>query len=525
MLRSRILSAATAAVLLLGMSVGGAGAAFADTEEAPPMVDETTVVESPSEPPAEPIVEEITEPAEEPVAEPLVEPVAEPEKAVTTRTSSGATVVPTTTPAGITVTVNGPNPFTCNSAPRNYEKPDDWDSSDNAGATEVWGTAVWSENGTFSWTINPGYDVNLCIKGGQTIVEIDTSVFAGSSYAFKDLQGSGISHAGFIVVSVPTPVTPAASVEQIDCFEEELVGGTITVDLTKQGVTYTIEDAEGDPVAFDATTGTTGMLAPGTYTVFGVDGDATDDFAVSAFEQDFTIDPFTEDCGGELGSVVVPIVTYVDRCEGEGPNALRFATFTVTDVENASYTYTVNGGAPIAVDFGGEETVTIPVNPLDMVVVTATPAEGFELNDGYEPWSHSFIGAAFCPGTFPATVAAADITPADCEGSDVVVTLTNEPGVVWTLNGQVVDGNAVHELAPGSAVTLTAGLEGPEGAYTWSEPDQQTLWTADGTSDEDCLSSLAYTGTNVGTEWIGVAAVLMMIVGMGFVIRRRSVEI
>ena len=234
---------------------------------------------------------------------------------------------------------------------------------------------------------------------------------------------------------------------------------------------------------------------------------------------------FTEPDDCELGSVVVPIVTFEDYCEGAGPNALRVATFTVTDVENASYTYTVNGGSPMAIVFNGAETATIAVNPLDVVVVTATPADGFELNDGYEPWEHTFLGAAFCPGTFPATIAAADITPADCEGSDVVVTLSNEPGVVWTLNGQVVDGNAVHELAPGSAVQLTAELEGPEGAYTWSEPDQQTLWTAEGTSDEECLSRLAYTGATVGTEWIGAAAVLMMIVGMGFVVRRRSVEI
>jgi hypothetical protein len=259
----------------------------------------------------------------------------------------------------------------------------------------------------------------------------------------------------------------------------------------------------------------------GTVSIISVDGIET-----ALLTWTFT---FTEPDDCELGSVVVPIVTYEDYCEGEGPNALRVATFTVTDVENASYAYTVNGGAPIAITFGGEETVTIAVNPLDNVVVTATPDDGFELNDGYEPWSHSFIGAAFCPGTFPATEAAAEITPGDCEGNAPEVTLTNEGGVIWTLNGQIVAGNATHVLPWGSAVQLTAELEGPTdenpGGWTWSDPDQQTEWTADGMTDDDCLSSLAYTGTHSATEWIGAGAVLMMLVGMGVVIRRRSIEI
>lgn len=237
---------------------------------------------------------------------------------------------------------------------------------------------------------------------------------------------------------------------------------------------------------------------------------------------------FTEPDDCELGSVVVPIVTYEDYCEGVGPNALRVATFTVTDVENASYSYTVNGGVPIAIDFDGEETVTRSVNPLDVVVVTATPADGFELNEGYTPWTHTFLGAAFCPGTFPATVAAAEITPGDCEGNGPVVTLTNEGGVIWTLNGEIVAGETSHQLPWGSAVMLTASLEEPTqqnpGGWTWSDPEQQTVWTADGMSEEDCLSSLAYTGTNSATAWIGAAAALMMIAGMGFVVRRRSVE-
>ncbi len=519
MLRTRILAAATAAVLMLGVSVGGAGAAFAESDEALPVVDQTTVVESPTEPEPEPVVEPEPEPVVEPAPEPAVEPATQPGDAIASREVSGAPVTSGVVPAGITVTEGGSPPFTCDSSPRNYDKPDSWNTSDNAGVTEVWGTATWSENGTFSWTINPGYDVNLCIKGGQTIVEIDTSVYSGTSYAFKTEQGSGISHAGFKVVSEPTRVTPSASAEQIRCVEEVLVGGYITVDLTKQGVTYTIEDSQGNPVAFNATTGKTGVLTPGTYTVFGVDGDATDGIVVSNYEKDFTIDRFTEDCGGELGGEVVPKVDKTDFCEGAGPNAVRVATFTVTDVGNVTYQYKVNNGPAIDVDFDGQLTATFTVSPLDKVDVLATPDEGFTLPEGWS-WTHTFIGAAFCPGTFPATVAAADLTPADCDGNRVEVSLSNEGGVIWTLNGKVVTGNKTHTLPSGSAITLTASLEED---YTWNDADQQTLWTADGVSQEDCLSSLAFTGSSSATEWLGAAAALMMIAGMGFVIRRRLV--
>lgn len=236
----------------------------------------------------------------------------------------------------------------------------------------------------------------------------------------------------------------------------------------------------------------------------------------------------TPDCANP--PVVVPDIEVVDICVGFGDSAVQTATFTVTRSANVNYSYTVNGGAPMAIVFDGDDTeTTISVAPLDMVEVTASAADGFRLPDGYEPFSYSFIGAAFCPGTFPSTVAAAEIVPGDCESDELgSVTLTNEGGVIWTLNGEVVPGNSSYPLELGDSVLLTATLEGPSeeypGGWTWNDPEQQTVWIYDGAADDDCLLSLAFTGTDSASAWLGGAAVILVLLGMGAVIRRRNVE-
>lgn len=248
---------------------------------------------------------------------------------------------------------------------------------------------------------------------------------------------------------------------------------------------------------------------------------------------------FTEAQDCELDAVVVPAVTYSDECVGEGRDAVQVAEFTVTRADNVSYSYSVNGGDPVDVVFpDGEETVTVAVAPLDEVVVTAVAADGFRLPDDYEPWSHSFIGAAFCLDTFPTTEAAAEITPPDCLGNPGRISLTNGLGVIWTLNGTVVAGNTTHTVPAGTAVTLVASLEGPSdefpGGFGWNDEDQQTEWNAvmevDPQSggeecllDEDELPTLAFTGANGLTTGLGVFAVIAMLVGMGFVARRHQV--
>lgn len=238
----------------------------------------------------------------------------------------------------------------------------------------------------------------------------------------------------------------------------------------------------------------------------------------------------TPDCANP--PVTVPQIDVVDICVPGNREFIQTATFTVKKADYLTYSYTVNGGEPNDIEFPeGETEITIAVDPLDEVEVTATPAEGFRLEDDYEPWSYSFIGAAFCLGTFPSTVADAELVLPDCLGNPGRVVLSNEGGVIWTLNAEVVEGNSSYDITPGTQVELTAALEGPSdefpGGWTWNDEDQQTVWSEFFPVAEECgeLETLALTGAGAFTNWLGVAAVLMMVAGMGFVVRRNRVEV
>lgn len=122
--------------------------------------------------------------------------------------------------------------------------------------------------------------------------------------------------------------------------------------------------------------------------------------------------------------------------------------------------------------------------------------------DGYTPWSKTFTVSAICPDTLPSTVAGASFVMPDCLGNPGRVSLTNEGGVIWTLTRgvavEVVAGNSSYDVTPGAAVELTAQLEGPEGSWTWNDPQQQMLWNqAFPAADDDCLPTLAFTGASL----------------------------
>ncbi len=235
----------------------------------------------------------------------------------------------------------------------------------------------------------------------------------------------------------------------------------------------------------------------------------------------------TPDCADP--PVVVPEIQKVDECVQTERGDVGVASFTVTRAANLSYTYTVNGGAPLEILFpDGEDTVTIDVSPLDDVEVTAVPAPGFRI-DGDPTWSWMFLESAFCLPSGPLTTAAADIVLPDCLGNPGRVILTNGLGVIWTLNGAVVAGNTTHTVPTGQPVLLTASLDGASEEYPlgfgWNDPGQQTEWKAvmevDPTDDTcDDLPTLALTGVNELTTGLGLLAVVMTVVGMGFVIRR-----
>lgn len=327
-------------------------------------------------------------------------------------------------------------------------------------------------------------------------------------FSFGPAEGVSEDDAALLVYTVAPADYAGDNAPGVQHSVSEAVTITVTVSL--------VESAQGDYALSDESG--TGVADPGT-------GEITYTFEFTA----------ADDC--ELGAVVVPQVTAVDRCPnidiiGLGSTlAGGIATFTVTRDDNISFSYTVNGGAPIAVVFPvAEDEVTIAVTPGDTVEVTAVAAAGFALPDNYEPWSYTFFNSTFCPGTLPSTVAAAEMVLPDCLGNQGRLVLTNEGGVIWTLNGEVVEGNSLHDITPGTMVELTAELEEASeefpGGWTWNDPEQQTEWNdMFAVADDECLPTLAFTGANALTSWLGVLAVLLTVAGMGFVLLRRRVEV
>ncbi|MDO8337294.1 MAG: hypothetical protein Q7T15_03460, partial [Microcella sp.] len=214
--------------------------------------------------------------------------------------------------------------------------------------------------------------------------------------------------------------------------------------------------------------------------------------------------------------VIVPPIVVVDDCFEQ--------SYTITDVEGVTYTRTVNG-LELPVSFGEGDSVTYEATPFDTITVTATPDEGYLLAEGYEAFEYTYAFDEDCLPTAPVTTASVTWTQADCLGNPGSYTLTNEPGVIWTVDGVVVEGNTKYTAAIGSTPTIVASLEPaseefPTG-FGWSDEDQRTLWNLVFAAAEDCLPTLAITGASNALGGLGVIAILIMMAGTGLVVARR----
>lgn len=191
-LRKRILAGGTAALIALGMSVGGTAPAFAT----PP---------------------------------------------------SGGLPTPVVDAGGQTTYQQGG--LVCDSSEINFSKPGALDSpnldssgSYTAPSPDAWGSLSWNAGTrTVTWSINAGWDVDICIKGGTYLTVIDTSEFSGTSYTHSY---AGLSHAGFLIVDEPE--VPSAG-NDLDCVTatnypgRALTNGDhINMDVVKDGQKFQI---------------------------------------------------------------------------------------------------------------------------------------------------------------------------------------------------------------------------------------------------------------------------------------------
>jgi hypothetical protein len=177
------------------------------------------------------------------------------------------------------------------------------------------------------------------------------------------------------------------------------------------------------------------------------------------------------------------------------------------------------------VSFGEGDSVTYEAAPFDVVTVTAVAGDGYVLDESYEAFEYTYAFDEECLPTAPVTTASVTWTQADCLGNPGSYTLTNETGVIWTVDGVVVEGNTKYTAAIGSTPTIVASLEPaseefPTG-FGWSDAEQQTLWNLVFEAAEDCLPTLAITGASNALGGLGVIAILIMMAGTGLVVARR----
>jgi len=110
--------------------------------------------------------------------------------------------------------------LTCNEQAVNFQKPPALDGSNlnNDGLYQAvnpnnWGTLTWDvSDKRVTWSINPGWDVDVCVKGGSYLTTIDTSNTPAGVTSYVHTY-AGLSHLGFRIVSAPSG-TPT---QVVDC--------------------------------------------------------------------------------------------------------------------------------------------------------------------------------------------------------------------------------------------------------------------------------------------------------------------
>lgn len=205
-------------------------------------------------------------------------------------------------------------------------------------------------------------------------------------------------------------------------------------------------------------------------------------------------------------------VSYVDTCLG--------ASFTVYRVEGIVYTVYRNNDEPFVVPWSGsQQTATYAVNQGDSVRVVPSPAsDRFTISPDPAPFERTFaVYQGDCLPTLPLTEASARLTPASCVDTTNWLTMAAEPGVQWWVNGVKAEAGTWAKQ-PGSFVVEATPLPG------YGFPlESQTRWEFTATAvDDDCLPTLAFTGSSPLAGTIGIAGLALMVFGLGLLAWRRQ---
>lgn len=205
-------------------------------------------------------------------------------------------------------------------------------------------------------------------------------------------------------------------------------------------------------------------------------------------------------------------VSFVDTCAQQ--------SFTVYRVEGIVYTVVINDDQPFTVVWNdGEATRTYPVDEGDRVRVTPAPAsDRYTISPEPAPFDRTFAEYPFeCEEISPLTATSAVFTPASCLDTTNWVTLDAAEGVQWWVNGTEAE-PGTWPMQVGSVVVAATPLPGfafdPEMPHSWE-------FTGVAVAD-DCLPTLAFTGTGPAALGAGAAGLLFLLLGIGLLAWRRQ---
>ncbi|WP_344044454.1 hypothetical protein, partial [Microcella alkalica] len=164
-----------------------------------------------------------------------------------------------------------------------YDKPselDNLDSRPEGSETYSWGTISWSTPGV-EVTVNAGFIVGICVKGGNTGPHQSGPIFSGDNVVdgteidWTYSHGFGLSHLGYMLYDTATasisffdPTCESGQTLNVDGFDPDNAtigdpiydGANFTVVATAEPGAYF---PDGDGVSLDNVTKTfTGMLSP-----------------------------------------------------------------------------------------------------------------------------------------------------------------------------------------------------------------------------------------------------------------------
>lgn len=258
---------------------------------------------------------------------------------------------------------------------------------------------------------------------------------------FSHPSNKNISHVIYCYAPAPaTDVAGSASSTDQTCTDEALVGGVITVVITT-GVTYVITDSSNTVVPFDGTTGKTGELAPGNYTV-SVSASSSAYHLTSPASIALSIGSYVGECGQKLIDAT-PSASKTDQgctVDSESPSLTDgFITVVITD----GVTYTITDSSNNTVAFDATTGKTAGLAP-GVYTVHPTALSGYTLTDS------SDIVLTIAAYGDDCGVVLASVTPT-ASASNQDCSMTTEVPIVIT----VIDGYITVGIKAGVSYTIT----------------------------------------------------------------------